>query len=100
MFFLNLIHFKFKVHYRSYEYEEKLPSIANHIHSLTSIVIRNCDTKEINNFIQEITKCKGLFELKFLVCTGLTTDKAKLLINANFPMLKIVELWGDYCNEI
>ncbi|KAF0562009.1 hypothetical protein F8M41_014600 [Gigaspora margarita] len=25
---------------------------------------------------------------------------AKLLINANFPMLKSVELWGDYCDEI
>ncbi|RIB14154.1 hypothetical protein C2G38_2040427 [Gigaspora rosea] len=51
-------------------------------------------------YYREITQCKGLIELKFLLCTGLTIDMAKLLINANFPMLKSVELWGDYCDEI
>ncbi|CAG8612903.1 489_t:CDS:2 [Gigaspora rosea] len=92
--------FKLRIHYRGYEDEEILPSIANNFHSLTTIVIRNCNLKNNKNFIQEITQCKGLIELKFLLCTGLTIDMAKLLINANFPMLKSVKLWGDYCDEI
>ncbi|CAG8557321.1 4689_t:CDS:2 [Gigaspora rosea] len=93
--------FKLRIHYRGYKDEEILPSIANNIHSLTTIVFCNCNLKNNKNLIQEITQCKGLIELKFLLCTGLTIDKANLLINANFPMLKSVELWGDdYCDEI
>ncbi|CAG8592486.1 3448_t:CDS:2 [Cetraspora pellucida] len=97
--FKDLRTFKLKVNYREEQQEEKLPSIANHIHSLTTIVIRHCNFKKNNNLIQEIAQCKSLVELKILLCTGLTTDKAKVLINADFPMLKIVELWGNYCKE-
>ncbi|CAG8639060.1 1811_t:CDS:2, partial [Racocetra fulgida] len=96
--FKDLRTFKLKVLYRHDQQEEKLPSIANHIHSLTTIVIRHCNFKK-NNLIQEIAQCKGLVELKILLCSGLTVDKAKLLINADFPMLEIVELWGNYCKE-
>ncbi|CAG8759373.1 20206_t:CDS:2 [Racocetra persica] len=98
--FKDLRTFKLKVLYRHDQQEEKLPSIANHIHSLTTIVIRHCNFKKNNNLIQEIAQCKGLVELKILLCSGLTVDKAKLLINADFPMLEIVELWGNYCKEV
>ncbi|CAG8518993.1 25374_t:CDS:2 [Racocetra persica] len=97
--FKDLRTFKLKVYYRGQQQEENLPSIANHIHSLTTIVIRHCNFKK-NNLIQEIVQCKGLVELKILLCKGLTVDKANLLINADFPMLEIVELWGDYCKEV
>ncbi|CAG8697396.1 8996_t:CDS:2 [Dentiscutata erythropus] len=53
--FKDLRTFKLKVNHRRLK---KMPSIANHIHSLTTIVLRNCDLKN-GNFIQEIAQFMG-----------------------------------------